>query len=360
MKRAYNFCAGPAAIPEPVLQKAKDELLNWGESGTSIMEMSHRSDEFQRIAQEAEQDLRDLMHIPVNYKVLFLQGGASCQFAVIPMNLLRGKTTADYVRTGIWSHKAVDQAKAFCDVNIVADTMDKGYNYIPEFSSWILNPEAAYLHYASNETVGGVEFFWIPETGDVPVVADMSSNILSRPMDVTRFGLIYAGAQKNIGPSGITVVIVRDDLIGNALPITPIPLNYAIQARDASLYNTPPTFAWYLTGLVFKWLKQQGGPEGIAVINERKARKIYDVINATDFYINTVTPDCRSWMNIPFQIHDRSMDKMFISEAAENGLLNLNGFRSVGGMRVSIYNAVPEEAVDALIVFMKNFEKRHG
>jgi len=360
MQRAYNFCAGPAAIPEPVLRKAKDELLNWGESGASIMEMSHRSEEFQRIAGDAEQDLRDLMHIPDNYKVLFLQGGASSQFAVIPMNLLRGKKTADYVRTGIWSHKAVEQAKPFCDVNVAADTMDKGYNFIPEFSSWNRNPHAAYLHYAANETVGGVEFNWIPAAGQVPIVADMSSNILSRPVDVSRFGLIYAGAQKNIGPSGLTVVIVRDDLIGNALPTTPIPLNYAIQAQDASLYNTPPTFAWYLTGLVFKWLKQQGGPEAMAAINERKAKKIYEVIDATDFYINNVDPECRSRMNIPFQLPDKNLDPVFISEAAENGLLNLNGFRTVGGMRVSIYNAVPETAVDALIVFMRDFEKRHG
>ncbi|MBI4006283.1 MAG: 3-phosphoserine/phosphohydroxythreonine transaminase, partial [Gammaproteobacteria bacterium] len=210
------------------------------------------------------------------------------------------------------------------------------------------------------ETVGGVEFNWIPDTGDVPIVADMSSNILSRPIDVSRFGLIYAGAQKNIGPSGITVVIVRDDLIGNALPMTPIPLNYTIQAQDASLYNTPPTFAWYLTGLVFKWLKEQGGPEAMAVINECKAKKLYKVIDSTDFYINNVDPECRSWMNIPFQLHNKSMDTVFISEAAENGLVNLNGFRTVGGMRVSIYNAVPEEAVDALIVFMRDFEKRYG
>jgi len=360
MKRAYNFCAGPAAIAEVVLQRARDELLNWGEIGTSIMEMSHRSEEFQKIAHEAEQDLRDLMHIPDNYKVLFLQGGASSQFAFVPMNLLRGKKTADYVRTGIWSHKAVEQAKQYCEVNIVADTMDKGYNYIPEFSTWTLNPEAAYLHYAVNETVGGVEFFWIPETGDVPIVADMSSNILSRPIDVSRFGVIYAGAQKNIGPSGITVVIMRDDLIGDAHPMTPIPFNFEIQAKDASLYNTPPTFAWYLAGLVFKWLKEQGGPEAMAVINERKAKKLYEVIDATGFYSNDVDPACRSWMNIPFQLPDKSMDPLFIREAAANGLLNLSGWRTIGGMRVSIYNAVPEEAVDALVVFMKDFEKRYG
>ena len=360
MKRAYNFCAGPAAIPEPVLQKAREELLNWGETGTSIMEMSHRSEIFQEIARDAEQDLRDLMDIPDNYKVLFLQGGASTQFAIVPMNLLRGNHTADYVRTGIWSHKAVEQAQRLCDVNIAADTMDKGYNYIPEFDTWELNPDAAYLHFASNETIGGVEFNWLPETGDVPLVADMSSNILSRPIDVSKYGLIYAGAQKNIGPSGITVVIVRDDLIGDAMPSTPISFDYAVQAKDASLYNTPPTFAWYLTGLVFKWLKEQGGTEAMAVINKRKADKIYTVIDNSDFYRNDVEPGCRSCMNIPFQLPNKSMDIIFIAEAAENGLLNLNGWRTVGGMRVSIYNAVPEEAVDALVSFMKDFEKKYG
>jgi phosphoserine aminotransferase len=360
MTRAYNFCAGPAAIPEPVLHKARDELLNWGDTGASIMEMSHRSEDFQQIAHEAEQDLRDLMHIPDNYKVLFLQGGASTQFAIVPMNLLRGKTTADYVRTGIWSHKAIEQAKQLCAVNIVADTMDKGYNYIPAFETWELDPEAGYLHFASNETIGGVEFNWLPEAGDVPLVADMSSNILSRPIDVSKYGLIYAGAQKNIGPSGITIIIVRDDLIGDADPITPISFDYAIQAYDSSLYNTPPTFAWYLTGLVFKWLKEQGGPEAMAAINKRKAKYLYAAIDATGFYSNDVAPDCRSLMNIPFQLSEKDMDLNFITEAAEHGLLNLNGWRSVGGMRASIYNAVPEEAVDALVSFMSDFEKKYG
>ena len=358
--RAYNFCAGPAAIPEPVLNKARDELLNWGETGASIMEMSHRSEQFQQIARDAEQDLRGLMHIPDNYKVLFLQGGASTQFAVVPMNLLRGKTSADYVRTGIWSNKAVEQARHLCEVNVVADTMDKGYNYIPAFETWTLDPEAAFLHFASNETIGGVEFNWLPETGAVPLVADMSSNILSRPIDVSRYGLIYAGAQKNIGPSGITVVIVRDDLIGHAMPITPIPLDYQTQSNDTSLYNTPPTFAWYLTGLVFKWLKQQGGPEAMEVINKRKAGKLYAAIDKTDFYHNDVAADCRSIMNIPFQLKNKAMDSTFIIEAAENGLLNLNGWRTVGGMRASIYNAVPEEAVDALVEFMGEFENKYG
>ncbi|HIF50898.1 MAG TPA: 3-phosphoserine/phosphohydroxythreonine transaminase [Thiotrichaceae bacterium] len=360
MTRAYNFCAGPAAIPEPVLQKAKEELLNWGSVGASIMEMSHRSETFLQIASEAEQDLRNLMHIPDNYHVLFLQGGASTQFAVIPMNLLRGKKKADYVRTGIWSHKAVDQAEAYCEVNLVTDTMDKGYNYIPDVASWNLDPEAAYFHYTPNETIGGVEFNFIPDTGDVPIVADMSSNILSRPINVSKYGLIYAGAQKNIGPSGITLVIVRDDLIGDTLDITPEPFNYYIQARDASLYNTPPTFAWYLTGLVFKWLKEQGGPEAMVEINERKAKKLYAAIDKTDFYHNDVKEDCRSWMNVPFQLQQKNLDTNFVTEAEENNLLNLNGWRTVGGMRASIYNAVPEEAVDALVAFMSEFERRYG
>ena len=360
MTRAYNFCAGPATMPEPVLSRAQDELLNWGRSGASVMELSHRSAEFQEIARNAEQGMRDLLHIPDDYSVLFLQGGASTQFAAIPMNLLRGKGTADFVRTGIWSDKAVEQAAAYCDVRIAADTKTGGYTTVPEFSTWDLNPEAAYVHYTPNETVNGVEFDWIPDTGDVPLIADMSSTILSRPVDVSRFGLIYAGAQKNIGPSGITVVIVRKDLLGGAIPHTPTPFNYEIQHRDASLYNTPPTFAWYLTGLVFDWLKEQGGPEAMAVVNERKARKVYEVIDAGDFYSNRVERKYRSWMNIPFQMPDKSLDALFVSEAEQSGLLNLNGFRAVGGMRASLYNAVPESGVDALVAFMKDFEKRHG
>ena len=360
MSRAYNFCAGPATMPEPVLQKAQEELLNWGKKGVSVMEMSHRSPEFLEIAYHAEHGLRQLMHIPDNYRVLFLQGGASTQFSVIPMNLLRGKKTADYIRTGVWSHKAVEQAQSYCEVNIASDTQDDGYNYIPEFSTWILNPDAAYVHFASNETVGGVQFNWLPETGDVPIVADMSSDILSRPIDVSNYGLIYAGAQKNIGPSGLTVVIVRKDLIGDALPITPLTFDYGVQAKDSSLYNTPPTFAWYLTGLVFDWLKEQGGPEGIAEVNERKAKKIYAAIDETEFYTNNVETSCRSLMNIPFHLTDKDLDPLFLLEAQESGLLNLNGFRSVGGMRASIYNAVPESGVDSLVEFMKGFEVRHG
>jgi len=360
MTRSFNFCAGPAALPEPVLQKAKDELLNWGQRGASIMEMSHRSTEFQEIADHAEFTLRELMHIPDNYAVLFLQGGASSQFAVVPLNLLHGKTTADYVRTGIWSDKAIEQSQRYCNVNLVADTKETGYTSIPDFSTWKVNPGAAYLHYITNETVNGVEFNWTPDVGDVPIVADMSSNILSRPIDVSGFGLIYAGAQKNIGPSGITIVIIRHDLIGQADKMTPIPFDYEVQTKDKSLYNTPPTFAWYLAGLVFDWLKEQGGPERMAITNERKAKKLYAAIDSTEFYSNEVDVDCRSRMNIPFQLPDQRLDSVFILEAQEAGLLNLNGFRSVGGMRASIYNAVPEDAVDALVEFMAGFEMTHG
>lgn len=360
MTRAYNFCAGPATMPEPVLEKAQEELLNWGKSGASIMEMSHRSETFQEIARGAEQGLRDLMHIPDNYSVLFLQGGASTQFAIIPMNLLHGKKKADYIRTGIWGDKAVEQAQKYCAVNVAADTKGSGYTSVPPQSEWKLDPDAAYVHYTPNETVNGVEFNWIPDTADVPLVADMSSNILSRPIDVSKFGLIYAGAQKNIGPSGITVVIVRKDLLRQAIPETPIPFDYKIQDNDQSLYNTPPTFAWYLTGLVFKWLKDKGGPEAMESINARKAKKIYDVIDGGDFYRNKVDADCRSRMNIPFQLPDQSLDPLFLDEGEERGLLNLNGFRAVGGMRASIYNAVPEQGVDALVDYMREFEQRHG
>ncbi|MBI1731792.1 MAG: 3-phosphoserine/phosphohydroxythreonine transaminase [Gammaproteobacteria bacterium] len=360
MTRAYNFCAGPAAMPEPVLARAQQELMNWGKSGASIMEMSHRSATFQDIARHAERGLRDLMHIPDDYAVLFLQGGASTQFAVIPMNLLRGRGTADYVRTGIWSDKAIEQAGKYGKVRVVADSSAGNHTSIPEFSTWDLDPNAAYVHYTPNETVGGLEFDWIPDTGDVPLVADMSSTILSRPFDVTKFALIYAGAQKNIGPSGITVVIVRRDLLGEAMPETPIPFNYAVQDKDASLYNTPPTFAWYLADLVFDWLKAQGGPEAMAVVNQRKAQKLYDAIDAGDFYRNKVSPECRSWMNVPFQLPDKSLDPVFLSEAEKVGLLNLNGFRTVGGMRASLYNAVPEAGVDRLVQFMNEFESRYG
>jgi len=359
MTRAYNFCAGPAALPESVLKQAQEEMLDYQGQGSSVMEMSHRSPEVVAIAEQAEADLRELMAIPDNYKVLFLQGGASTQFAMIPMNLLGDKTTADYVNTGQWSKKAIKEAKRFCDVNVVATDEANNFASVPAFESWNLNSDAAYLHYTPNETIGGVEFDFIPDV-DVPIVADMSSTILSRPIDVSKFGMIYAGAQKNIGPAGITVVIIREDLLGNAAPLTPAMLDYKVHADNGSMYNTPPTYAWYLAGLVFKWLKELGGLQAMAEINQAKAVKLYEYIDQSDFYANPVAINNRSWMNIPFTLADASLDKLFLQQADEARLLNLKGHRSVGGMRASIYNAVPMEAVDALIDFMKQFEKSQG
>ena len=346
-------------MPEAVMQRAKDEFLNWGERGASVMELSHRSFEFVSIARHAEKMLRELMQIPKEYKVLFLQGGASGQFAAIPMNLLRGKTSADYVSTGVWSEKAIVHARQYCEVNVVAKP-EEGFTTVPPFSDWQLDPDAAYVHYTPNETINGVEFNWVPDTGDVPLVADMSSNILSRPIDVSKFALIYAGAQKNIGPSGIAVVILREDLIGTSIPHTPDLFNYAIQAKDASMYNTPPTFAWYMTGLVFDWLSEQGGPEFMEGYNARKAAQLYATIDSSEFYGSEVETECRSRMNVPFTLPDPSYDPVFLREAEDNSLLHLNGWRSVGGMRASLYNAVSEQAVEALTSFMRDFEQRHG
>ncbi|MBU2965118.1 3-phosphoserine/phosphohydroxythreonine transaminase [Amphritea sp. 2_MG-2023] len=360
MTRNYNFSAGPSALPEDVLKLAQQELLNWHGLGLSIMEMSHRSPEFVGVAAEAEQDLRDLMQIPDNYKVLFMQGGASSQFSMIPMNLLRGKTTADYINTGDWSKKAIKEAARYCDVNVVANMADNNFTRAPSQDELKLNPEAAYVHYTPNETIRGVEFDYIPDTGDVPLVADMSSNILSRPVDVSRFGMIYAGAQKNIGPAGLTVIIIRDDLLGDVLPTTPALYGYKVTADADSMLNTPPTFGWYLAGLVFKWLKAQGGVEAIAAINQRKAEKLYAAIDGNPFYSNPVAINARSWMNVPFILANADLDKLFLEEANNRGLLNLPGHRSVGGMRASIYNAVSEAGVDALIDFMQDFAQRHG
>ncbi len=358
--RAYNFCAGPAALPEAVLQQAQAELLDYQGKGLSVMEMSHRSADYVAIAEQAEQDLRDLMNIPSNYKVLFLQGGASQQFAMIPLNLLRGKTSADYVNTGMWSDKAIKEAKKFCQVNVVASDEANNFRAVPAFESWQVNPQAAYLHYTPNETIHGVQFDFIPPS-NVPLVADYSSIILAEPIDVSKFGLIYAGAQKNIGPAGLVVVIVREDLLGDVVKGTPTMLDYKIHADNGSMYNTPSTYAWYLSGLVFKWLKAQGGLESMAQINHRKAAKLYAAIdNSGGFYSNPVAIANRSMMNVPFALTDASLDKSFLKEAEANHLLNLAGHRSVGGMRASIYNAVPEEGVDALISFMADFAKRHG
>lgn len=358
--RVYNFSAGPAMLPEEVLKQAQEELPDWHGAGASIMEMSHRGKEFVSVAAEAEQDLRELLNVPKNYKVLFLQGGATSQFATIPMNLLRGKTTADYVLTGEWGKKAISEAKKYCTVNLAASSESQKFASIPAFESWSLNKDAAYVHYTPNETIGGLEFHWVPNTGNVPLVADYSSTVLSRPIDVSRFGLIYAGAQKNIGPAGVTLVIVRDDLLGDALPITPSVFDYAKQADADSMLNTPPTYGIYLAGLVFKWLKAKGGVSAMAAINERKATKLYAAIDASSFYSNPVERSSRSWMNVPFILANADLDKEFLSGAASAGLTTLKGHRSVGGMRASIYNAMPEAGVDALIAYMADFEKRHA
>ena len=360
MSRVYNFSAGPAMLPEAVLKQAQAELPDWHGAGASIMEMSHRGKEFVSVASEAEQDLRDLLNLPGNYKVLFLQGGATNQFATIPMNILRGKSQADYIVTGAWGKKAVSEAKKYCQVNIAATSESDNFSSIPSQENWSLNSDAAYVHYTPNETIGGVEFHWVPDTGDIPLVADFSSTILSRPIDASRFGIIYAGAQKNIGPAGVTVVIVRDDLIGEALPTTPSVFDYAKQAKDDSMLNTPPTYAIYIAGLVFKWLKEQGGLASMGAINERKAKKLYTAIDDSNFYRNPVEPSARSWMNIPFVLANADLDKDFLAEAKDAGMTTLKGHRSVGGMRASIYNAMPEAGVDALIDFMADFEKRRA
>ena len=358
MSRVYNFSAGPAMLPEAVLKQAQSEMEDWHGAGASIMEMSHRGKEFVSVASEAEQDVRDLLGVPSNYKVLFLQGGASTQFATIPMNLLRGKSKADYIWTGAWGKKAISDAKKYCDVNVAASSQSDNFSSIPAVGDWKLDSDAAYVHYTPNETIGGVEFHWVPDVGDVPLVADFSSTILSRPIDVSRFALIYAGAQKNIGPSGVTLVIVRDDLIGNALPTTPSVYDYAQQAEADSMLNTPPTYAIYMAGLVFKWLKGQGGLSAIGAVNERKAGKLYTAIDGSSFYSNPVEKSARSWMNVPFVLANAELDKEFLAGAEEAGLTTLKGHRSVGGMRASIYNAMPEAGVDALIDYMADFEKR--
>lgn len=360
MSRVYNFSAGPAVLPQTVLERAQSELLDWQGSGMSVMEMSHRGKQFVSIAEQAEADLRELLNIPNNYKVLFLQGGATAQFSLIPMNLLRGKTKADYLNVGQWSKKAIAEAKRYCTVNVATDSSANNFTTVAPRSEWQLDSEAAYLHYTPNETINGLEFHAIPDVGDVPLVADMSSTILSRPIDVSKFGLIYAGAQKNIGPAGLTIVIVRDDLMGQALPSTPKVFDYQVQAEADSMSNTPPTYTWYMAGLVFQWLKEQGGLSAMAEVNERKAQKLYAAIDGTDFYNNPVDPVYRSWMNVPFTLADDSLQDDFLSEAKAIGLVTLNGHRSVGGMRASIYNAMPEAGVDTLISFMQDFAQRRG
>jgi phosphoserine aminotransferase len=346
-------------LPEPVLQRAQEEMLDWHGSGMCVAEMSHRGKEFMAIAEQAEQDLRDLLAIPDGYRVLFLQGGASLQFAMAPMNLLRGRNRADYLNTGSWSKKAISEARKFCDVNLAASTEDGNFTRAPAQTELSLSADAAYLHYTPNETIQGVEFPYIPESS-APLVADMSSTLLSRPLDVARFGLIYAGAQKNIGPAGLALVILREELIGEAPDGVPAMLDYKTHADAGSMYNTPPTYSWYLAGLVFQWLKDLGGLEAMGRINQRKAEKLYAAIDGSGFYANPVEPAARSWMNVPFTLANPELDAEFLAGAKDAGFLTLKGHRSVGGMRASIYNAMPEEGVDALIAFMAEFERTKG
>ena len=360
MSRKHNFSAGPAALPTAVLEQAQAEILDWQGKGLSVMEMSHRSDEYVSIASAAEQDLRDLLNISDEFAVLFLQGGATGQFSMVPVNLMADRGRAVYINTGVWSEKAIKEAKRFGEVSIAASTESEKFCRAPTQSELSIDTNAAYLHYTTNETIGGVQFDYVPDAKGLPLVADMSSDILARPMDVNRYDLIYAGAQKNIGPAGITVVIVRKSLLGNVLPGMPTMYDYQVHAKADSMNNTPPTYAWYLSGLVFKWLKSQGGLEAIAKINERKAAKLYAAIDASDFYANPVALPNRSIMNVPFTLADASLESKFLLEAEAADLLNLQGHRSVGGMRASIYNAVPESSVDALISFMAEFEKRWG
>jgi phosphoserine aminotransferase len=358
--RIFNFSAGPAVLPEPVLRKAAAEMLDWHGSGMSVMEMSHRGKEFIGIADKAQADLRALLAIPNNYKVLFLQGGAIAENAIIPMNLLKAKSAADYVNTGEWSKKSIKEARKYCAVNVAASAEDKSFTYVPRQESWKLSKDAAYVHVCTNETIGGVEYQWTPDTGDVPLVADMSSHILSRAIDISRFGVIYGGAQKNVGPAGLTLVIVRDDLLDQALPITPSAFHWKEQAEADSMVNTPATYAIYIAGLVFEWLKGQGGVPAIEKQNIAKAALLYDFLDRSDFYSNPVRKEDRSRMNVPFRLRDESLDEAFLKGAKERGMVQLKGHRAVGGMRASIYNAMPVEGVRALVEYMGEFEKRHG
>jgi phosphoserine aminotransferase len=359
MSRVFNFSAGPAALPVEVLEQLRDEMLEWRGEGMSVMEMSHRGKAFVGIAAQAEADLRELLAVPANYKVLFLQGGATAQFAAIPMNLARPDSVADYVNTGAWSKKAIGEAKRFCKVHVAADAGGK-YSTIPARADWRLTPGAAYVHYTPNETIGGVEFHAIPDVGDVPLVADMSSTILSRPLDVSRFGVIYAGAQKNIGPAGLVVVIVREDLLGHARADLPTVFDWQAMAADGSMLNTPATYSWYVAGAVFQWIKRQGGLAAMERHNRAKAEKLYGAIDGSGFYRNPVALDARSWMNVPFTLPSDELDKPFLEGAKAAGLVALAGHRSVGGMRASIYNAMPMAGVEALVQFMAEFQRRHG
>ena len=356
MSRVFNFSAGPAALPESVLERVREELLEWGGTGASVMEVSHRGKPFMAAAAQAEQDLRDLMGIPDNYKVLFLQGGATSQFSAIPLNLKFLGGTADYAHTGHWGKKAIADAGRFLQVNTVCDTSSEGYTHVPASSDWNLSDDAAYVHITPNETIAGVEFEWLPDT-DKPICADLSSTILSRQIDVSKYGIIYAGAQKNIGPAGLTIVIVRDDLIGHFPNDAPRLMDYAVMAESDSMNNTPPTFAWYLAGKVFSWLKEQGGVAKMEAVNREKAARLYSYIDGSDgFYSNPVAVPDRSLMNVPFLLHNADLDAAFLEQSHNAGLHALKGHRSVGGMRASIYNAMSLAGVDALIEFMDSFK----
>ena len=359
MKQIFNFSAGPAVLPKPVLERAQAEMLDWHGSGMSVMEMSHRGKQFISILEKAEADFRQLLAIPSNYKVLFLQGGAIGENAIIPMNLLNGKA-ADYVVTGSWSKRSVQDAKAYGQINIAASAEASGFTHVPAFADWQLNKDAAYVHYCTNETINGVEFVDVPDTHGVPIVADMSSHILSRPIDVSQYGVIYGGAQKNIGPAGLCLVIVREDLLGRASPLTPAVFHWKTQAENQSMINTPPTYGIYMAGLVFEWLLAQGGVEAIEQVNIAKANLLYDYLDQTDFYYNPIQPAFRSRMNIPFRLQNETLNEAFLKAADERGLLQLKGHRSVGGMRASIYNAMPVEGVKALVAFMQEFEKNNS
>ena len=358
--RVFNFSAGPAVLPEPVLRQAAAEMLDWHGSGMSVMEMSHRGPEFMGIAAKAESGSSRADGDPGELPVLFLQGGAIAENAIIPMNLLQGRASADYVNTGEWSKKSIKEAKKYTTVNIAASSEDRDFSYVPPQATWKLDPRAAYVHVCTNETIGGVEYHWTPDTGDVPLVADMSSHLLSRVIDVSRYGVIYGGAQKNIGPAGLTLVIVRDNLLDRALPITPSAFHWKEQAAADSMLNTPPTYAIYVAGLVFEWLQKQGGVRGIERVNIAKAKLLYDLLDQSAFYVSPVRREDRSRMNVPFKLRDESLDGAFLKGAEARGMLQLKGHRSVGGMRASIYNAMPIEGVQALVEYMREFERERG
>ncbi|HVZ42756.1 MAG TPA: 3-phosphoserine/phosphohydroxythreonine transaminase [Ramlibacter sp.] len=360
MTRVFNFSPGPATLPEAVLRQAADEMLDWHGTGMSVMEMSHRGKEFISIHAEAEATLRELLDIPGNYKVLFMQGGAIGENAIVPLNLIGRTGRADYVVTGDWSKKSMKEAKTYGTVNVAASGEAGRFTAIPKQSEWKLDEGAAYVHICSNETIGGVQFHWTPDTGAVPLVADMSSDILSRRIDVSRYGLIYAGAQKNMGPSGVTIVIVRDDLLGHALPVCPSAFNYKLQAESDSMYNTPPTYAIYIAGLVCRHVKAMGGLAAMEEHNVAKAKVLYDFLDASSFYRNPVAKEDRSLMNVPFKLEDDALDEEFLKGAQARGMIQLKGHRSVGGMRASIYNAMPIEGVKALVAYMKDFEAEHA